>query len=63
VLRRWPPVEALKKVRPATRDKFFHAQHSGRRATLSCRMAASKAAVPLTTEQAVLTSSGLMIHA
>ena len=63
VLRRWPTVEARKKVRPATLEQCLHAQHAGRRETSSCRMAAIKAAVPWTTAQAVMTSSVLMINA
>jgi Transposase len=62
-LLRWPTVEALKKVRPATLEKFLHEHHSVRRETISCRMAAIKEAVPLTTEPAVMTSSVLMINA
>jgi transposase len=50
VLLRWPTVEALKKVRPATLKKFFHEHHSVRRETISCRIAAIKEAVPLTTD-------------
>jgi hypothetical protein len=60
---RWPTVEALKKVRPATLEQCFHAHHAMRRETISCRMAAIKEAVPLTTDQAVMTSSVLMINA
>jgi transposase len=63
VLLRWPTVEALKQVRPATLDKFFHAHHSVPRETIACRMAAIKKAGPLTTDQAVMTSSVLMINA
>ena len=63
VLPRWPTVEALKKVRPATLETFFHAHHSVRRETISGRMAALKEALPLTTDQAVMTSSVLMINA
>ena len=63
LLLRWPTVEALKKVRPATLEKFFHEHHSVRRETISCRIAAIKEAVPLTTDQAVMTSSVLMINA
>jgi hypothetical protein len=63
VLLRWPTAEALKKVRPATLEKFFHEHHSGRRETISGRIAAIKEAVPLTTDPAVMTSSGLMINA
>jgi transposase len=63
LLLRWPTVEALKKVRPATLEKFFHEHHSVRRETISGRIAAIKEAVPLTTDQAVMTSSVLMINA
>jgi hypothetical protein len=63
VLLRWPTVEALKQVRPATLETFFHEHHSVRKETISCRMAAIKEAVPLTTDQAVMTSSVLMINA
>lgn len=62
-LLRWPTVEALKKVRPATLETFFHAHHSVRRETIACRIAAIKEAVPLTTDQAVMTSSVLMLNA
>jgi hypothetical protein len=63
VLLRWPTVEALQKVRPATLETFFHAQHSVRNETIACRMAAIKEAVPLTTAQAVMHASVLMINA
>ena len=62
-LERWPTVEALKKVRPATLETFFHAHHSVPRETIACRMAAIKEAVPLTTDQAVMHASVLMINA
>jgi transposase len=63
LLLRWPTVEALKKGRPATLEKFFHAHHSVRRETISHRIAAIKEAVPLTTDQAVMHASVLMINA
>jgi transposase len=63
VLRRWPTGESSKKVRPAPRDKFCHAHHAMRKETISNRMAAIKEAVPLTTDQAVMTSSVLMLKA
>jgi transposase len=62
-LLRWPTLEAVQKVRPATLERFFHAHNSVRKETLAQRMAAIKAAVPLTTDQAVLHSSVLMIKA
>jgi transposase len=63
VLRRWPTCESIKQVRPATLETFFPAHHSRRTETLSNRIAAIKEAVPWTTDQAVMTSSGLMINA
>jgi transposase len=63
VLLRWPTVEAIKKVRPSTLEKFFHEHHSVRKETVANRIAAIKEAVPLTTDQAVTHSSSLMINA
>jgi transposase len=63
VLLRWPTVEALKKVRPPTREKFFHAHNSVRKETIAHRMAAIKEAIPLVTDQAVIHASVLMIKA
>ena len=62
-LLRWPTVEALKTVRPATLEKFFHQHHSIRKETISRRIAAIKEVVPLTTDQAVMHASVLMIKA
>jgi transposase len=63
VLLHWPTVEALKMVRPATLEQFFHEHNSVRRETISLRIAAIKEAVPLTTDQAVIHASVLMIKA
>jgi transposase len=62
-LLRWPTLEAVQKVRPATLARFFHAHNSVRKETLAQRRAAIKAAVPLPTDQAVLPSSVLRIKA
>ena len=59
----WPTLEAVQKVRPATLEKFFREHNSVRKETLAHRIAAIKAAVPLTTDPAVLHSSVLMIKA
>ena len=63
LLRRWPTLEALKKVRPATLEKFLPAHHSVRTEPIAHRIAAIKEAVPLTTDQAVMPASVLMIKA
>src|SRR5262245_19057335 len=62
-LLRWPTLEAVQKVRPATLETFFHEHHSVRKETIANRIAAIKAAVPLTTDQAMLHSSALIIKA
>jgi hypothetical protein len=63
VLLHWPTVEALQKVRPATRETFFHEHNSVRRETISLRIAAIQEAVPLTTDQAVIHAAVLLINA
>jgi Transposase/Transposase IS116/IS110/IS902 family len=62
-LLRWPTLAAVQKGRPATLAQFVHAPNAVRTETLANRLAASKAAGPLPTEQAVRRSSGLMIKA
>ena len=62
-LLRWPELSALKRVRRETLLKFFRAHHSVRRETLEQRLAAIKAAVPLTTDEAVVRSSAAMAQA
>jgi len=62
-LLRWPELAALKRVRRETLLKFFRSHHSVRRETLEARLAAIKAAVPLTTDRAVLRSSSVMSRA
>jgi transposase len=63
VLLRWPTGASIKQVRPSTREQFLHAHHSMRNETISTRMAAIQKAVPLTTDQAVMTSAVLLINA
>jgi transposase len=62
-LLRWPTLAAVQKARPATLETFFREHHSVRKETLAHRRAAIKAAVPLTTDQAIVHSSVLMIKA
>jgi transposase len=62
-LRRWPTVEALKKVRPATRETFSHEPHAVRQEAIAHRIAAITEAVPFTTAQAVRRSSVLLSNA
>lgn len=62
-LLRWPSLDALRGVRRATLLKFFRAHNSHRRGTLDARLAAIKAAAPLTTDAAVIDSSVTMVRA
>ena len=62
-LLRWPELSALKHTRRETLLKFFRSHRSVRRDTLEARLAAIRAAVPLTTDGAVLRSSSVMARA
>jgi transposase len=62
-LLRWPSLDALKRVRRETLLKFFRAHNSVRKDTLERRVRSMKAAVPLTTDAAVLCSSAAMAQA
>jgi transposase len=57
----WPTLEAVKKARRTTLEKFFHAHNSVRKESLSERLKAIKESVPLTTDCAVIDSSTLML--
>src|SRR5437763_9941974 len=52
-LERWPELSALQRVRPATLNQFFRSHHS----TNQRRLAEIKMAIPLTTDEAVMTAS------
>ena len=61
-LQRWPTLAALQRARPRTVRQFY-AQHRCRRvALIDARLTAIHAAVPLTRDPVVLTSSGLMVQ-
>jgi transposase len=62
-LLRWPSLDSLRRVRPETLLRFFRSHHSVRSETLEARLAAIKAALPLTTDGAVLRSSAAMARA
>ena len=59
----WPTLESAQKVKPKTLEKFFREHNSVRQETIENRIASIKAAVPLTTDRAVINSSVLMIKA
>src|SRR5256714_14453355 len=56
-LERWPDLSALQRARPATLNQFFRSHHSTSVATNHRRLAEIKSAIPLTTDEAVMTSS------
>jgi Transposase len=62
-LLRWPTLDSLKRVRPATLEQFFRAHHSARAEVNRERIAAIKRSVPLTTDPAVIQASALMAQA
>lgn len=57
----WPTLEAARKARRATLEKFFRTHNSVRKEALSARLTAIKESVALTTDKAVISSSVLMI--
>ena len=62
-LMEWPTLSAVKKARRATLEKFFCEHNSVRQETNRRRIAEIKAAIPLTTDAAVINSSVLMVKA
>jgi transposase len=56
-LERWPELSALQRVRPATLNQFFRSHHSTSNSTNQRRLSEIKTAIPLTTDEAVMTSS------
>src|SRR5438046_1127592 len=56
-LESWPELSSLQRTRPATLNKFFRSHHSTSNSTNQRRLAEIKTAIPLTTDEAVMTSS------
>ncbi len=63
LLTTWPTLEAIKRVKPVTLEKFFHEHNSVRTDTNQRRIASIKEARPLTTDKAVINSSVMMTRA
>ncbi len=57
----WPTLEEVKRVRRTTLEKFFRSHHSISTKTNEERFASIKAAIPLTTDGAVIASSVVMM--
>jgi transposase len=60
-LARWPQLSLLQRARPETINQFLRSHHSTSQATNARRLAEIKAAVPLTNDAAVMTSSVLNV--
>ena len=63
LLRRWPTLEALKRAKASTVEKFLQEHNSVRKETNSKRLIAINEAVPLVTDRVVINSSVVMIKA
>lgn len=57
----WPTLEAIKRIRRATLERFFRSHHSISTKANDERFASIKAAIPSTTDVAVIASSVVMI--
>jgi transposase len=62
-LQRWSTLSALQRVRPEVLRKFYHRHGRPKAETLSARIAEIKKAVPLTSDQAAITSGSMMVKA
>ena len=62
-LSQWPTLQAVKRVRPSTIERFLRAHHSARAEALQRRLQAIKDAIPLVTDPAVINSSLPMVKA
>jgi len=60
-LLQWPTLEAVKKLRRTTLEKFFREHNSVRKESTEQRFSAIKESMALTTDRAVISSSVLMI--
>ncbi len=61
-LTRWLTLAAVQRARPATMEAFFRAHHS-HASLLARRLAEIKAAIPLVTDEAVVTACTLLVSA
>jgi transposase len=60
-LLKWPTLREVKKARPATLEKFFREHNSARSEALAARLKAIKGSMPLTEDEAVISSSVVMM--
>lgn len=62
-LTRWPTLTAVQRARPRTVRQFYHAHNCRKADVVAARLAAIAAAVPLTTDAAVIEPLGLAVQA
>jgi transposase len=60
-LLKWPTLEEVKKARRLTLEKFFREHNSARKEALTARLKAIKESMPLTKDEAVISSSVIMM--
>jgi transposase len=61
-LKRWPILEAVEKTDDTTLRMFFQAHHAHNRAINLQRMDGIRQAIPVTTDQAVIRASVMIVH-
>jgi len=62
-LTRWPTLARVKRARRSTLERFFHTHHVRSAARINKRIEGIKAAVPLTTDEAIIAPNELLIKA
>ncbi len=62
-LTRWPTLARVKRARRSTLERFFHTHHVRSAARINKRIEGIKAAVPLTTDEAIIVPNELLIKA
>jgi len=62
-LSRWPTLKQVRRARASTLERFFHAQHVRSASLIKRRIEAIRTAIPLTTDEAVITPNALMVEA
>ncbi len=62
-LMRWSTLAKVKRARRATLERFFHAHHVRSAARINLRIEGIKAALPLTTDEAIIVPNELLIKA
>lgn len=62
-LTKWPTLEAVKRARRNTLEKFFRSHNSNRQQTLERRIKSIREGLPLVTDQAVVNSSAMLAAA